>query len=182
MEKGFAIALTNLGQYNEGILNYVWLTMPATEFEIEDAKKKIGIGMPDEFGNKYEELFISDYDDYTGIGLAQYFGEYASINSLNKLARKLDSLTDFEFKKLQAICETECYSSPDDVLEFIDSLNNYSLTEGVKNEFDYGYYLTHKSGLIEVPAHLKDYIDYERLGSDYSQDGDFTSFGYLERI
>ena len=37
------IALTNLGMYNEGTLNYIWLDLPATAEEIEAAKNEINI-------------------------------------------------------------------------------------------------------------------------------------------
>ena len=37
------IALTNLGKYNEGVLDYVWLTLPATEEEIAEIREKNGL-------------------------------------------------------------------------------------------------------------------------------------------
>lgn len=78
------VALTNLGQYNEGHLNYVWLDLPATEEEIEEAMKEIGIGSKRWDGGEYEEYFISDYEAPFSIG------EYSDVWQLS------DSLSDLD--------------------------------------------------------------------------------------
>ena len=56
--------------------------------EPEDLKKvfeRIEIGSKDDFGNPYEEWFISDYDCYVD-GLYEMLGEYESLDELNYLA------------------------------------------------------------------------------------------------
>lgn len=50
------IYLTNLGKYNEGYLVGKWVELPATDEELEEAKKEIGINQ------QYEEWFITDYE------------------------------------------------------------------------------------------------------------------------
>ena len=47
--------------------------------------ERIGIGSKDDFGNPYEEWFISDYDCYVD-GLYEMLGEYESLDELNYLA------------------------------------------------------------------------------------------------
>lgn len=58
------VALTNLGKYNEGELVFKWLDLPATDEEIEQAFKSIGVAE----GTEYEEYFITDYEKHTLTG------------------------------------------------------------------------------------------------------------------
>ena len=51
----------------------------------EKVFERIGIGSKDDFGNPYEEWFISDYDCYVD-GLYEMLGEYESLDELNYLA------------------------------------------------------------------------------------------------
>ena len=60
----FEAFITNLGKYNEGELVGEWVKFPTTSEELQKVFERIGIGSKDEFGNPYEEWFISDYDCY----------------------------------------------------------------------------------------------------------------------
>ncbi len=66
----FAAFITNLGKYNEGELVGEWVKFPTTAEEMKEVFKRIGIGQKDDFGNPYEEWFITDYDCYVD-GLQQ---------------------------------------------------------------------------------------------------------------
>ena len=63
-EYPFAAFITNLGKYNEGELVGEWVRFPTTAEEMKKVFDRIGIGQKDDFGNPYEEWFISDYDCY----------------------------------------------------------------------------------------------------------------------
>jgi hypothetical protein len=94
------IALTNLGQYNEGLLNFTWLELPATEEEIAEAMKKIDIGAKRPDGGVYEEFFITDYEcDFLNVG------EYDNIDELNETAEALDDLDDYEETIVKALLD-----------------------------------------------------------------------------
>ena len=54
--------MTNLGKYNEGELVGEWVHFPTTEEEMKKVFERIGIGSKGEFGQVYEEWFITDYD------------------------------------------------------------------------------------------------------------------------
>ena len=41
-----------------------WVKFPTTSEELQKVFERIGIGSKDDFGNPYEEWFISDYDCY----------------------------------------------------------------------------------------------------------------------
>ena len=94
----FEAFITNLGKYNEGELVGEWVKFPTTSEELQKVFERIGIGSKDEFGNPYEEWFISDYDCYVS-GLYDKLGEYESLDarerssSLRTLSRNLASET-----------------------------------------------------------------------------------------
>ena len=60
----FAAFITNLGKYNEGELVGEWVKFPTTPEKLQEVFERIGIGSADDFGNPYEEWFITDYDCY----------------------------------------------------------------------------------------------------------------------
>ena len=43
-----------------------WVRFPTTADELKKVFERIGIGSEDDFGNPYEEWFITDYDCYVG--------------------------------------------------------------------------------------------------------------------
>ena len=57
----FAAFITNLGKYNEGELVGEWVKFPTTAEELKKVFDRIGIGQKDDFGQPYEEWFITDY-------------------------------------------------------------------------------------------------------------------------
>ena len=89
----FEAFITNLGKYNEGKLIGEWLKFPTTPEELQNVFERIGIGSKDEYGNSYEEWFISDYDCYVD-GLASKLGEYENLEELNYLASELEELVN----------------------------------------------------------------------------------------
>ena len=77
----FAAFVTNLGKYNEGALVGEWVKFPTTAEELKKVFERIGIGAKDDFGQTYEEWFITDYDCYVD-GLYDLLGEYANLDEL----------------------------------------------------------------------------------------------------
>ena len=63
----------------------------------------------------------------------------------------------------------------------IDNLDKYDVYPGVEDEADLGRYYVYELGMMQVPEHLADYIDYEAIGRDVSIDesGHFTIYGYV---
>ena len=78
----FAAFITNLGKYNEGELVGEWVKFPTTAEELKKVFDRIGIGQKDDFGQPYEEWFITDYDCYVG-ALYDKLGEYENLDELN---------------------------------------------------------------------------------------------------
>lgn len=177
----FEAYITNLGKYNEGELIGEWVKFPTTPEELHDVFERIGIGTRDEFGNPYEEWFISDYDCYVD-GLYEKLGEYESLDELNYLASKIEELNDYEYDHFQAAMQVSDYTdSVKDLINLIDNLDKYDVYPGIENEEDLGRYCIEEIGMMEIPDHLKYYIDYEAYGRDIALDevGQFTEYGYV---
>ena len=179
----FEAFITNLGKYNEGTLAGEWVSFPATLEEVKKALEKIGIGAKDEFGNVYEEWFITDYNcDVDGLAKDINFGEYENLDELNYLASKIGELNSYELEKFQAVLEVSDYTgSVKDIINLTDNLDKYDICPDVKNCEDLGIYYVDELELEKVPDELRYYIDYESYGRDIALDenGQFTENGYV---
>ena len=177
----FAAFVTNLGKYNEGELVGEWVKFPTTAEEMKKVFDRIGIGQKDDFGQPYEEWFITDYDCYVD-GLYDKLGEYESLDELNYLASKLDEMSQGEYEQFQAAMEIGDHSgSVQEIINLTENLDCYDVYPDIHDYDDLGRYYIDELDAMQVPEHLKNYIDYEAYGRDIALDesGDFTSFGYV---
>ena len=177
----FAAFITNLGKYNEGELVGEWVKFPTTAEEMKKVFDRIGIGQKDDFGNPYEEWFITDYDCYVD-GLYDKLGEYESLDELNYLASKLDEMSQGEYEQFQAAMEIGDHSgSLQEIINLTENLDCYDVYPDIHDYDDLGRYYIDELDAMQVPEHLKNYIDYEAYGRDVALDesGDFTDLGYV---
>ena len=70
----FAAFITNLSKYNEGALVGEWVKFPTTAEELKKVFERIGIGAKGDFGQTYEEWFITDYDCYVDASNGEVLG------------------------------------------------------------------------------------------------------------
>lgn len=101
LDGSFEAFVTNLGKYNEGELVGEWVHFPTTEEEMKKVFERIGIGSKDEFGQVYEEWFITDYDCSIH-GVSNLLGEYENLDKLNYLAARLDEMSRSELEHFVA--------------------------------------------------------------------------------
>ncbi len=177
----FAAFITNLGKYNEGELVGEWVKFPTTAEEMKEVFKRIGIGQKDDFGNPYEEWFITDYDCYVD-GLYDKLGEYESLDELNYLASKLDEMSDSEYAQFQAGMEMGDHSgSVQEIINLTENLDCYEIYPNIEDYDDLGRYYIDELEVMQIPEHLQNYIDYEAYGRDVAMDenGSFTDQGYV---
>lgn len=177
----FAAFITNLGKYNEGALVGEWVKFPTTAEELKKVFDRIGIGQKDDFGQPYEEWFITDYDCYVG-GLYDKLGEYENLDELNYLASKLEEMGQGEYAQFQAAMEVGDHSgSLQEIINLTDNLDCYDLYPSIQDYDDLGRYYIEELDAMQVPEHLRNYIDYEAYGRDVAMDesGDFTDLGYI---
>lgn len=184
LDGDFEAFVTNLGKYNEGELVGEWVKFPTTEEEMQKVFERIGIGSKDEFGQPYEEWFITDYECPI-YGVQKMLGEYESLDKLNYLAALIDELSLSDQEKLVAVMEAGCdeVSDIDDLINLTFNLDCYDVMPGISDESDLGYYYAHEIGIYSEKdlGPLADYIDYERYGRDIAMDeqGRFTDAGYV---
>lgn len=180
------IALTNLGKYNEGVLDYTWLTLPATEEEIAKAFDKIQVShdgihyysngegqtAKNDYYGEYEEFFITDYEcDYMQIG------EYDSIERLNEIAEAVEDLEESQQAILKALLN-DGY----DLEEALEKIDDCILWAGCNDMTDVAYQYVDECGLLDNAGVLANYFDYEAFGRDLSFEGTWleTDEGMLE--
>ena len=177
----FAAFITNLGKYNEGELVGEWVKFPTTAEELKEVFKRIGIGQRDDFGQPYEEWFITDYDCYVD-GLYSKLGEYESLDELNYLASKLDEMSDSEYAQFQAGMEMGDHcGSLQEIINLTENLDCYEVYPHIHDYDDLGRYYIEELEVMQVPEHLQNYIDYEAYGRDVAMDenGTLTDQGYV---
>ena len=177
----FAAFITNLGKYNEGELVGEWVKFPTTAEEMKEVFKRIGIGQRDDFGQPYEEWFITDYDCYVD-GLYDKLGEYENLDELNYLASKLDEMSDSEYAQFQAGMEMGDHcGSLQEIINLTENLDCYEIYPHIEDYDDLGRYYIEELEVMQVPEHLQNYIDYEAYGRDVAMDenGSFTDQGYV---
>ena len=177
----FAAFITNLGKYNEGELVGEWVKFPTTAEELKEVFKRIGIGQKDDFGNPYEEWFITDYDCYVD-GLYDKLGEYENLDELNYLASKLDEMSDSEYAQFQAGMEMGDHcGSLQEIINLTENLDCYEVYPHIADYDDLGRYYIEELEVMQIPEHLQNYIDYEAYGRDVAMDenGSFTDQGYV---
>ena len=177
----FAAFITNLGKYNEGELVGEWVKFPTTAEELKEVFKRIGIGQKDDFGQPYEEWFITDYDCYVD-GLYSKLGEYESLDELNYLASKLDEMSESEYAQFQAGMEMGDHcGSLQEIINLTENLDCYEVYPDIHDYDDLGRYYIEELDVMQVPEHLQNYIDYEAYGRDVAleENGTFTDHGYV---
>ena len=177
----FAAFITNLGKYNEGTLVGEWVKFPTTAEELKKVFERIGIGAKDDFGQTYEEWFITDYDCYVD-GLYDLLGEYANLDELNYLASKLDDMSQDEYERFQAAMEIGDHTgSIQELINLTENLDCYDIYPDIHDHDDLGRYYIEELDAMQVPEHLRNYIDYEAYGRDIAleESGQFTDLGYV---
>lgn len=143
-----------------------WVKFPTTAEELKQVFERIGIGAKDDFGQIYEEWFITDYDCYVD-GLYDLMGEYANLDELNYLASKLDDMSQDEYERFQAAMEIGDHTgSIQELINLTENLDCYDVYPDIHEHDDLGRYYIEELDAMQVPEHLRNYIDYEAYGRD----------------
>ena len=160
-------ALTNLGKYNEGGLDYVWVSFPCDEDDFQDSLKKIGIGEDRGDGSVYEEYFFSDWDtDYSGLTL-DGLGEYMSLDEVNECAEALEGIVD-DGTEEEFRAAMEYSGDFHDALNLVETGSVTKISdESMSNRMDeaIGAYYMDSMG-FNAMSNVEEYFDYEAYGRD----------------
>jgi len=157
-----SIYLTNLGKYNEGELVGEWVHLPVSDEELQVVFNRIGIGSTDEFGQPYEEYFITDYEtDIPGLTI----DEYENLETLNERAEALQRLDEWDLRVFKNAAEAGFIDFDD--LDNFDS-SRFILYDGVDTAQELGYAMVELYGGISALSDeaLEDNFDFEAYGRD----------------
>ena len=172
----FEAYITNLGKYNEGELVGETLKFPTTTEEVQALLKRIGVD-----GVRYEEFFITSFDGDV-LGLYDYLSEYENLDELNYLASKLDDMSQDEYERFQAAMEIGDHTgSIQELINLTENLDCYDIYPDIHDHDDLGRYYIEELDAMQVPEHMRNYIDYEAYGRDIAleESGQFTDLGYV---
>ena len=172
--------VTNLGRYNEGSLVGEWAAFPMSESDFAALLERIGVD-----GKQYEEWFVTDYDGPVVSNLYDHFGEYPSFKELNRWAERFGELASEDPEKLKAVLSV---AEPTDIENLVNDpyeFDNWRVYPDVFTETELGYEIAEELGIAADDSVESRYFDYRKFGQDYnieSQNGQFTKYGYIERV
>lgn len=160
-------ALTNLGKYNEGGLDFVWVSFPCDEDDFQDSLKKIGIGKDRGDGSVYEEYFFSDWDtDYDWVDLSN-LGEYEDFDDVNEYAESLENIVD-DGNEEEFRAAMEYSGDFNDALNLVETGSVTKISdESMSSRMDeaIGYYYVDSIGFNDM-SNIEEYFDYKAYGRD----------------
>lgn len=168
------VYVANLGKYSEGVLVGEWLDLPATDKEIESLMERIGVGEGSDYGEYAIHGYESDLEEVK-------IGEFTSLDEINELAERLESVDDEEtFETLLNYCGGEISKA----LDIYDS-KNYIFYKDVSDHEELGRYL-YDNDLLDAAYYADvicpEHLDYDAIGRDmdYNSSGGFYVNGFLE--
>ena len=103
-------------------------------------------------------------------------------DELNYLAAKLDDMDRSEYNQFLAAMEMGDHTgSIQDLINLTENLDCYDVYPDIEDHDDLGRYYIDELDAMQVPDHLRNYIDYEAYGRDVAlgEGGEFTEFGYV---
>lgn len=172
MEHNTSIAIQNLTDYNNGITNFTWLELPASEEDIQKALEKIN-ALED------EDFFISDFETDLELPKSEFdITTLMELEELNETLEDFEALDEWEQEETAAILEFETMSL--ETAMDNQRQGRFIFHSGIENEYDLGEYYVTELECWDIPEHLRNYIDYKAYGEDISYDGMFTTYGFIQ--
>lgn len=121
------------------------------------------------------------------VGIRQYLRQAdlsreGELDRLNTLAKKITGMDRRQKDLLWGALDCESIGSLDDVLRVADSLDQYELLRGIRNDSDLGVHLV-ETRWKKFPGYVLPYLDYAAIGLDYRTEygGSFNGGGYVRR-
>lgn len=162
--------VTDLHEYNNGNLIGAWFDI-ADYVDYEDMCKTCGI-------NPDHEIFVTDYETDLALNTSNEYPDFEELKAF------FDAVKNEDLEIVNGLLEY-CSNRLDQVLDIIEQ-NRYSpwwLDPALcmSNEEKLGYALVNE-GIINIPAEIEPYFDYEKYGRDFNfnTNGLFTNNYYIE--
>ena len=143
------IAITDLKDYNAGVLRYEWLDLEqcSTADEIGDYIKQFLGHRTEETAELHEEWFVTDYEEFVNLGEYPNLAEIEKAVSLSK---------QYEWEAVARYYELN--QQFDDFEEAYEGIHD--------SEKDFAYNLAHDVYSADDLGQLEPYIDWEMYARD----------------
>lgn len=166
----------NLAEFNAGNISGEWITLPIDDCDFNEVLERIGCLRQTFYGECHEKEYIfTDFECEFDFGFGDY--EYASIDELNEIAEKLER---WDLELLEAASDVFGF---DYVID--DDPDGYILLPDVLTDYDLGEYYALEIMCFDFGGNstLERYFNFEAYGRDIrvASEGDFTSYGWLEK-
>lgn len=161
------IFVTNLRAYNNGELRGQWVSLPNDN--LEEICNRIKV-------NKYDELFISDFDTDLNIRI----NEFDNIFDLNEAAKEIAELDEYELLGLNAYLEMG-----EDLEYAIQHAEDIVVYNDCFSMEDVAYQYMEETGMINsIPEELQCYFDYNAFGCTMECESTFVSYsnGFIQLV
>lgn len=157
------IYVANLAAYVGGHLVGEWIDLPKDEGELEEEIQAILDAWNDGYGPS-EEIAIHDYE------LPFKVGEYDNPYKINEACQRIED-SGVEECVLDAI--SDMYTDFESILDVVES-QEYRIYWKCDDMSDVAYEFYEETGMMsDIPSHLQNYIDWERVGRDMEIEGTF---------
>lgn len=126
----------------------------------------------------------------------------SNMNTTDLIGRKFNRLTVIKFDRVEHkrdskgknrdkgywVCKCDCGKevsiARNELVGYASKTSNYNLLPNINDFNDMGKYLVNETAHFDDVSLWEDYIDYYKLGKDYTQrgctyNGKFTEYGYL---
>lgn len=170
------VTIANLSRYRTNFPRDTELTFPTTTERVQRALREIAV---DGFICS-EIIILESRSDIPGVQVQ--IGEYASLDEINYLASRLNSLSPDEQEKFAAAVQHGEYSfALQDLINLTYNLDCFELYPDISDSEEYGRMLVEMGGEFVLPEAAKPYFDYEAYGETASinDGGTFTKQGYI---
>ena len=175
----FAIFIDSKSRAETAEQGGVWLSMPATKEQLQEAMKSVGITT-----DNPQDFFIGGYSDNADRHIALPYDMVcaASVDELNFLAARLTQLDPAELPKLNAALQQKRgFETVGQVIDFTYNADYFVHIPEVHTSRDLGNYYLNKSGMVQMPEEWKSGVDPAAFGRNAAEQeqGSFTEYGYL---
>lgn len=154
------VFVTNLTAYVNGELIGEWLTLPASDEEINDLFERIG------GDNNFTEYFITDFETDFGINVR----EYSNLYKLNELAQTIADFDEYDRNILEFLIINlglESYT----IEELTEKIDEVQIFSGCTEWSEVAEQYADETGLLDsIPDNLRYYFDFAAFGRDLSMD------------
>lgn len=158
------------------------IDLPALNLELEDAKQRVRLCEHPE-----AETFFSIYESVFG-SMENVSMEGTSLEELNYLARRLDSLPVEELYVFSAVYQSrvesvdDCRFSVKDIINMTYGLDAVPIASNVSNDDELGRFVFENSfdeRFDDLPESMLKYLDYKLIGKEFRERDDGVFIGKL---